>query len=679
VALFLVLPGAARADEGMWTLHDFPAAAVKDAVGAAIDADWLDRVQRSTARLDGGCTGSFASPDGLVLTNNHCTWGCIRDLSTDEKNLSEEGFFAPSAAEEVACPGARISVLMEMEEITEAIHGATAGKSEAEANEARKATLSRLESACEEAGELSCESVDLYHGGQYYLYKYKRYDDVRLVFAPELAVAAFGGDPDNFNFPRWDLDMSFLRVYEDGEPAETPNFLPWKAAGAQIGEATFVAGHPGSTDRLLTVAQLEDLRGSNLPQRLILFSELRGRMLQWATTSDDAARQVQQRILGIENAIKVWKNRLASLMDEEQMARKQAAELEIQHAVEADPQLAAAYGSAWSDIERALAVWSTMADRYRFIEGGLGFQGTLYAHAQTLVRGTQERVKPNEERLREYRETALPRVEQRLLADRPVSTEYETLRLAFSLDKLREWLGPDDAVVQMVLGNESPEELAASLLAGTLLADPEFRRGLWEGGPEAVAGSDDPLIALARKVEPAALELRKRYDDEIEALLTQASEKIAKARFAIYGKGAYPDATFTLRVSYGEVQGWLEKGEEVHPFTRIGRAFERATGKDPFRLPESWLENREALDLDTRFNFATNNDIIGGNSGSPVVDAEGRLVGLVFDGNIHSIAGAYWFDETKNRTVSVHVAAILEALRVVYGAERILDELTVLP
>jgi hypothetical protein len=270
-------------------------------------------------------------------------------------------------------------------------------------------------------------------------------------------------------------------------------------------------------------------------------------------------------------------------------------------------------------------------------------------------------------------------VEQRLLADRPVSTEYETLRLAFSLDKLREWLGPDDAVVQMVLGNESPEELAASLLAGTLLADPEFRRGLWEGGPEAVAGSDDPLIALARKVEPAALELRKRYDDEIEALLTQASEKIAKARFAIYGKGAYPDATFTLRVSYGEVQGWLEKGEEVHPFTRIGRAFERATGKDPFRLPESWLENREALDLDTRFNFATNNDIIGGNSGSPVVDAEGRLVGLVFDGNIHSIAGAYWFDETKNRTVSVHVAAILEALRVVYGAERILDELTVLP
>ncbi len=630
-------------------------------------------------RLDGGCTGSFASPDGLVLTNNHCTWGCIRDLSTDERNLSEEGFFAQSQADEAVCPGARISVLMEMEEITAAVQGAGAGKSDAEANEARKATLSRLESECEAAGELFCESVDLYHGGQYYLYKYKRYDDVRLVFAPELAVAAFGGDPDNFNFPRWCLDMSFLRVYEDGKPAQTPDFLPWKAAGAQIGEATFVVGHPGSTDRLFTVAQLEALRSSNLPQRLVLFSELRGRMLQWGTTGEDAARQVQQRILGIENGIKVWKNRLASLSDSEQMARKLAAENAMREAVAADPELSAAYGSAWSDVEGALDVWATMADRYRFIEGGLGFQGTLSNYARMIVRGSRERAKPNEERLREYRETALPRVEQRLLAERPVSTEYETLSLSFSLDKLREWLGPDDGVVRMVLGDASPSDLAGDLVSGTRLADPAFRRELWEGGAEAVAASDDPFIALARQVEPVALELRKRFDDEVEARLAQASEKIAKARFAIYGKGVYPDATFTLRVSYGEVEGWLEKGEEVHPFTRFGRAFERATGADPFRLPDSWLAQREALDLDTRFNLATNNDIIGGNSGSPLVDAEGQLVGLVFDGNIHSIAGAYWFDETKNRTVSVHVAAILEALEEVYGADRILDELTVLP
>ncbi|MDH3524233.1 MAG: S46 family peptidase [Acidobacteriota bacterium] len=679
VALALVLPSAARAAEGMWTLHDFPAAAVKEAVGADIGAAWLDRVQRATVRLDGGCTGSFASPQGLVLTNNHCTWGCIRDLSTDERNLSEEGFFAPSFEDEAVCPGARVSVLEEMEEITEAIRGATAGKSDAAANEARKAALSRLESECEEAGELSCESVDLYHGGQYYLYKYRRYDDVRLVFAPELPIAAFGGDPDNFNFPRWDLDMSFLRVYEDGKPAATPDFLPWKAAGAEIGEATFVVGHPGSTDRLLTVAQLEELRASYLPQRLIVYSELRGRMLQWAATSDEAARQVQQRILGVENGIKVWKNRLASLMDPEQMARKEAAERALRATLAADPQLAAAYGSAWSDVEAALAVWATMAERYRFIEDGLGFQGTLTDWAWTLVRGTREREKPNEERLREFRETALPRVEQRLLAASPVHVGYETLRLAFSLDKLREWLGPDDPVVQSVLGRQSPEELTAELLAGTRLADPAFRRELWEGGVEAVEASGDPLIALAREVEPVALALRKRFDDEVEAPLAQASEKIAKARFAVYGKGTYPDATFTLRVSYGAVRGWSERGEEVHPFTHFGRAFERATGKDPFRLPASWLAARDALDLDTRFNFASDNDIIGGNSGSPVVDAEGRLVGVAFDGNIHSIAGAYWFDETKNRTVSVHVAAMLEALRAVYGADRLLDELQVVP
>ncbi len=427
------------------------------------------------------------------------------------------------------------------------------------------------------------------------------------------------------------------------------------------------------------MAQLEALRASYLPQRLIFYSELRGRMLQWAATSDDAARQVQQRILGLENGIKVWKNRLTSLTDAGQMARKQAAEKEMRNLVEADPELASAYGSAWSDIERAEAVWATMAERYRFIEGGMGFQGMLAGYARTLVRGTQERLKPNEERLREYRDTALPRVEQRLFAESPVSMGYEALRLAFSLDKLREWLGPDDPIVQKVLGQQSPEDLADTLLSGTGLADAALRRKLWEGGAEAVAASDDPLIVLARGIEPEALALRTRYDDEVEAPLTQASERIAKARFAIYGKGTYPDATFTLRVSYGEVKGWLEKGEEVHPFTQIGRAFERATGQDPFRLPESWLGARDALDLDTRFNMASTNDIIGGNSGSPVVNAEGQLIGVAFDGNIHSIAGAYWFDDTKNRTVSVHVAAMLEALREVYGADRVLDELVVLP
>jgi hypothetical protein len=677
IALILSIPLPAAADEGMWTLHDFPAAAVEERYGVAIDDAWLHRVQRATVRLDGGCTGSFASGDGLVLTNNHCTWGCIRNLSTDEDNLSESGFLARERGQERQCPGARVSVLHATEDITARVHEATAGLPEVEANTARKSLLTRLEAECEAAGDLSCEAVNLYHGGQYFLYRYKRYDDVRLVFAPELAVAAFGGDPDNFNFPRWNLDMSFLRVYENGKPAATPDFLPWRSTGAAAGEAVFVSGHPGRTDRLLTQAELDLRRSRQLPMFLEIYSEYRGRLLAWAETGDDAARQVQQRILGVENGLKVMRNQLRSLMDEGQMARKAEAEQALQDAVKARPDLAGRYGAAWDDARRAVDNYSRIYERYRFIEGSAGFQGSLVGWARALVRGTRELEKPGGERLREYRDTALPRVEQRLFAATPVHAGYERLGLAFSLDKLREWLGPDDEVVRAVLGTDSPRELAGRLVDGTRLADAAFRRELWEGGRAAVDASDDPMIVLARQVEPFAMALRRQYDDEVEAPLSQASERIARARFAVHGKQVYPDATFTLRVSYGAVAGWEENGVAVEPFTRIGRAFERATGADPFRLPDSWLEAKDRLDLDTPYNFASTTDIIGGNSGSPVINAQAELVGLAFDGNIHSIAGGFWFDERLNRTVSVHAAAMLEALRTVYGAGHLVRELAV--
>jgi hypothetical protein len=657
VLLLTIFATTSFADEGMWTLHDFPASAVEDAYEVKIGPEWLNRVQLSTVRLDRGCTGSFVSPQGLVLTNNHCVWGCIRDLSSEGNNLSEQGFLASTPGDELQCPGARVSVLHDTEEITKQVDAATEGKPEKEANEARKALLSRLESECEEGGELSCESVDLYHG--------------------ELAVAAFGGDPDNFNFPRWNLDMSFLRVYEDGKPAATPDFLPWYAPGAQSGEAVFVSGHPGSTDRLLTVRELLHVRSHYLPMLLQLYSEYRGRLLEWAQTGEEAARQVQQRILRYENAIKVWRNQLSSLMDDTQLARKIEAEEVLKGFVMSDPERVEAFGGAWGDVERAIRNYETFYQRYRFLESGLGFQGTLFDWAHTLVRGTREREKPNEERLRAFRDTALPGVEQQLFAERPVAPGFEELGLAFSLDKLREWLGPDDEAVRAVLGVESPRDLARRLVAGTRLAEPEYRRQLWEGGSAAVKSSDDPMIELARTVEPFAMELRRRYDDQVEAPLKQASEKIARARFAQLGKNVYPDATFTLRVTYGAVDGWMEKGEAVEPFTRIGRAYERATGVDPFRMPDSWIEAKSRLDLDTRYNFVSTTDIIGGNSGSPVINARGELVGLAFDGNIHSIAGDYWFDERVNRTVSVHVAAMLEALKVVYGAERLLEELVI--
>lgn len=668
----------AFADEGMWTIDNFPADAVAEKYDVDIGDDWLRKARLATTRLENGCTGSFASESGLVLTNNHCTWGCIRNLSTAERNLSDAGFMARTQAEELQCPGQQISVLVDFEEVTDKIASATAGMDEADANDERKAELTRLESACEAASgdARNCEAVTLYNGGQYFIYEYKRFDDVRLVFAPELDIAAFGGDPDNFNFPRWSFDMSFLRVYEDGKPAQTPNFLHWRAGGPAEDDPVFITGHPGSTDRLLTVAQLKFQRDVMLPLWLLRYSELRGRMMAWQNTSEEAARTVQQRILNYENAIKVRRNQLKALQNDQMIERKERQEHSFRDAVAADASLNAAYGEAWDLIDRSLETHRNFYEEHLFIENSAGLMGELYSYARTIVRGTAEREKPNSERIRAYTDTALPMREQRLFAERPINKEFEELQLTFSLEKLREWLGPDSRWVHMILGNESPDSLAASLVSGTKLDDPAYRKALWEGGVDAVEASDDPLIRLAASVDPGARALRKRYENEVEAPRIRGEEMIADARFQLYGTDTYPDATFTLRVTYGAVEGWKERGEMVDPFTRTSRLFERATGQSPFRVPASWSRARENLDPDTPFNFVATTDITGGNSGSPMIAADGALVGLAFDGNIHSIAGDYWFDMDQNRTVGVNTAIILEALKTVYGADHLVEELS---
>ena len=674
----LSLSAAALADEGMWTIDNFPTDAVSEKYGVDVGDDWLRKAQLATTRLENGCTGSFASRDGLVLTNNHCTWSCIRNLSTAERNLSDEGFIARTQGEELQCPGQQISVLVDFEEVSDKIASATAGMDEAKANEARKAELTRLESACEAAsdGERSCEAVTLYNGGQYFIYQYKRYDDVRLVFAPELDIAAFGGDPDNFNFPRWCLDMTFLRAYEDGKPAQSPNYLRWRAGGPKAGEPVFITGHPGSTDRLLTVAQLKFQRDVVLPLWLLRYSELRGRMMAWKYTSDEAARTVQQRILGYENAIKVRRNQLKALQNDRMIERKQRREQSFREAVAADPALKAAYGEAWELIDRSLETYRNFYEEHLFIESSAGVAGELYGYAKTIVRGTTEREKPNSERIRAYTDTALPMLEQRLFAARPIDKEFEKLQLTFSLEKMREWLGPDSRWVHKILGNEAPDALASSLVSGTRLDDPAYREQLWEGGVAAVAESDDPFIRLAATIDPGARALRTRYEDEVEAPRIRGEEMIADARFQLYGTDTYPDATFTLRVTYGAVEGWQERGKMIEPFTRTSRLFERATGERPFMVPTSWSRVREDLDPDTPFNFAATTDITGGNSGSPIIAADGTLVGLAFDGNIHSIAGDYWFDPGLNRTVGVNTAIMLEALKTVYGADHLVEELS---
>lgn len=679
----LLICAAASADEGMWTFDNFPKAMVKEKLGVDVTDPWLDKVRLATVRLESGCTGSFISPDGLVLTNHHCSWGCLAQLSTPEKDLFSSGHLAEKHDRELRCPTQQISVLVGMDEVTDRIAKATAGLDDKAANEARKRELTLLEQACEEGskkkssktGPLSCGAVALYDGGQHFIYKYKRYDDVRLVFAPEADIAAFGGDPDNFQFPRWCLDMSLLRVYEKGKPVRTPDFLRVNFAGPGENEPVFVAGHPGSTDRLLTVEQLKTLRDTFLPFWLLRNSELRGRYIVFARQDAESERMVQDALLSLENAVKVRRKQLDALLDDDLMQAKVRDEQALRRAVEADPALRARAGTAWDDMTKAQAIYRDMLVPYTFIESGAGFNSALYRHAANIVRGVAERAKPNEERLREYTNAALPRLEQALKAATPVYPEVERLTLSFSLERMREWLGPDAQIVRDVLGTQSPEALAASLVSGSKLADPAVRMELWNGRVAAVEASKDPMIVLARSVDPQARAIRKRYEDEVEAPTRLASERIAQARFKVRGTSTYPDATFTLRLNFGTVQGWMEQGEPVRPFTRLERAFSRSTGEDPFRMPESWLAAKPRLDLSTPFNLSTNSDIVGGNSGSPLINSRGELVGLMFDGNIHSISGSYWFDVEKNRAVAVHPAIMREALTKVYRAEALLEEI----
>jgi hypothetical protein len=667
------------ADEGMWTFDNFPSDLVRERYGVSIDQAWLDRVRRGVVRL-AGCTASFVSPDGLILTNHHCVASCLAQNSTRESSLLETGFVARERRDEIDCPVQIADVLEELENVTPRVEAALQGLDALAANERRRQTLTELEASCEatsrpSSNPLKCEAVTLYGGGQYWLYKYRRYDDVRLVFAPEADIAAFGGDPDNFQFPRWCLDFALLRAYRDGRPAPTPEHLSIDFTGPAAGEPVFVAGHPGSTDRQLTVAELVTLRNRVLPPGLLRSSELRGRYIQFGKTSEAANRIVQDALQGLENGIKVQRKQLDALLNDELMADKRAAEADLRDRVARDRALAAEIGDPWARIAAAQEAEAERWLPYLFLEGGTGFNSRLFRYARLLVRAAAERPKPNADRLREYTDGFLPRLEQQIDAPQPIYPELEELTLSFSLERMREWLGPDAPLVRRLLATESPAALAARLVRGSELDDPAVRRALWDGGQAAIDASGDPFIVLARSLDTEARALRQWHEDEIEAVVEAAHEQIARARFAVYGTSVYPDATFTLRLNFGSVQGWEENGMTIPPFTRLDRLFERATGEPPFAVPPTWIEARPRLDLDTPFNLSTNSDIVGGNSGSPLIAADGRIVGLMFDGNIHSISGAYWFDTELNRAVAVHPAIMREALETVYTPRALLEEL----
>jgi V8-like Glu-specific endopeptidase len=678
--LIVALSGGTLADEGMWTFDVLPRAEVARRYGVQITDAWAERLQKSVVRLETGCTGSFVSAEGLVLTNHHCVATCLSDNSTAGRNLVASGVVAATREDEMRCQGAQASVLMTAENITDRVTKAVAGVSGADVVAARNKAVTTLEAECEAAAKtagtlLKCETVTLYQGGQYWLYKYKRYDDVRLAFAPEAAIAAFGGDPDNFQFPRWCLDMALLRVYENGKPAPTPAHLAFEWAGAKDGQPVFVAGHPATTQRLLTVAQLKAQRDVVMPFWLLRFSELRGRLLQFSKGSAESARVAKDYLDSLENAHKVRRMQLAALLDDRMMEEKVAAERRLRERVDGDPALKAAAGTAWDDITRAEQRYRDILIPYTWLEGGAGFNSELFFHARQLFRAAQERERPNAERLREYTDAGLARLRPAVEAKTPIHPELEQVRLSFSLERMREYLGPDHPIIKTVLGAKTPDERARELIAGSALANPDARIKLFDGGAAAVRATTDTMIVLAREVDAESRRLRTIYEQEVQGPEAVAQQKIADARFKAYGTSAYPDATFTLRLSYGAVGGWTEAGSQVAPFTQLDRLYARATGTLPFQLPQRWLDARPRLDMSARANFATTNDIVGGNSGSPMVDAQGRVVGLAFDGNIHSIAGSFWFDQQMNRTVGVHPEFIRTALTRVYPADRLAKEL----
>ena len=680
VAPLLLLTLAARADEGMWTFDNFPAAAVKAKYGVDVTPAFLDHVRGAAVRLSSGCSASVVTALGLVLTNNHCVRDCAQSLSTPQVDYVRDGFQATRRDDEKLCPGMQAEILEAISDATPRITAAAAGKSGQDFVRARDGEIAAAEKeGCAGREALyRCQVITLYQGGQYKLYRYRKYADVRLVAAPEAAMAFFGGDPDNFNFPRYDLDFSFVRLYEGGKPVATPDHLSWRTAPPRENEPVFVAGNPGTTQRLLTAEQLETLRDKSLPTTLVLYSELRGRLIQFAHGGAEQARIADDFLFSLENSFKAYTGQQKALVDPALIAAKHRSDDALKAKVAANPALAAATGDAWGEIGRAQVAQRELYDTYTLQETRAGLRSGLFGYARALVRAAAERAKPNGTRLPGYTDSQLPLLEKQVLDAEPVYPQLEQLALEFWLLKLREYLTADSPATKLFLGKESPEALSARL-AKSGLADPALRRRLWDGGMAAITASDDPMIKYVLATDAASRAVRKEWETRVTGPVDRAQERIARARFAVDGTGDYPDATFSLRLSYGKITGWVNNGAAVAPFTRYDGLWQRATGQAPFELAPRWRDAQAKVDGNTVFDFTSDNDIIGGNSGSPIIDAKGAVIGAIFDGNIDSLGGAFGFDGRVNRGVSVSAVAIAEALRKIYGNAALADELTAKP
>ena len=676
--LLCAAPLIGRADEGFWPFNRVPKAAIKAEYGVDITDAWLQRVQQASVRFPSG-SGSFVSPTGLVLTNHHVAMEIIQELSTPEKDYVKTGFLARTATEELRAPNLELVVLDRIEDVTERVNASVQKTmSAAEQLAARRAAIASIEDEAEKKTGLQSEMVTLYQGAQYHVYLYKKFTDVRLVFAPEFQAAFYGGDPDNFTFPRYALDMTLFRVYENGKPLVVKNFLPWSTAGVKEGEPVFTSGHPGATQRLNTVAHLEALRDHSLPANLDIYTRIRNALEAYGKKGSEQERQQRDLFFGIENSLKSWRGQLKGLQDPALMNKKREAETALQNAVNGNADFKARFGDAWGNVAKARRELPAYNIERVMFEGGLAFFSDYFTYARTLVRWAEESKKPNGERLPEYIDPRRPQIERQLASETPIYPEFEKARVTVGLTLMRDKLGVDHPLAKQVLAGKTPEARASELVDGTKLGDPAYRKQLFAGGSEAVNGSRDAFIEIARLIEPRARELRVKYDNEVLAVERDAYAKIAQAVFATAGDSAYPDATFTLRLSYGGVKSYQEEGKRVAPFTEIRGLYARADQhghKTPYDLPDSWAKAKGKLNLTTPYNFVTTNDIVGGNSGSPVINARGELVGLIFDGNIQSLPAYFIYDGSVNRAVAVDVRGMMEGLRKVYGADTVANEL----
>ncbi|GIL37950.1 S46 family peptidase [Roseiterribacter gracilis] len=664
---------SAHADPGMFTFNNFPSAKVGEKYGFTPSQSWLDRVRLAAVKVGNGCSGGFVSQEGLVITNHHCARSCVEHLSTKEKDLMATGFVAADRAAEKKCPQLEVTQLIEMTDVTDKIAKAVEGKTGAELAAAQRAAQAALEKECSTAADIKCNVVTLYQGGRYELQKNKRYADVRLVLAPEAAIAFFGGDPDNYEFPRYDVDMTLLRAYENDKPAATAIYFPLAKTGPAEDELTFAVGTPGVTQRGLTLAQLELQRDVLLPQLVAHLAEKRGILREYARRGAEPQRTAEQVLFGVENLLKRASGQYRTLIRTTLLEEKRKDEAQFRS--KADDEAAKAALDQVADVVRKQ---ESLHRRFAILEGvqGItGFEGELFSYARKLVRAAEERPKPNAERLAEYSDTGFVATERQILDTIPIARELEVERLAWSLSKIREWLSPDDPVVRALFGKEQPEEVAKKLVTGTKLADPAVRAALLKGGKAAIDASNDPMIRFVVLADPYSRAARKEYDSNVTAPLRRLHAQIATARFKLEGTSVPPDATGTLRLSYGAVKGWMEDGKQVPAFTNIKGLYERATGNEPFKLPAGWLAAKNALDPNAHMNVAIALDTVGGSSGSPIINKQAQLVALNFDGNKYGTGGTFGNIEALNRSVGVDAAALRAAIGTVYKAPHILREM----